>query len=1252
MRAVRRLGKAWLTLIVTGMFLVTSLSPKLATPAYAGVNDPAPTAPVPEDPMGQQPEGDAPEISIDVDVRDGHLTVRVVDIWGPGRSPLIVRAYTSTAVSLDAAENRWLFNPLLNAVDLGVDSFGKRRWAFLEPDGTQSVFKFSHRRTVGFEAWDVFVKDIGVYATMEMHCTMVGGACFWDGTHVVYLPKGVTRRYSQRLIQEIRDANGNATTYTTTTVSGQTVLWKARDPVGREVTFDYTTLSIGGAQVVVVSRVTDPYGRQATYTYTAAGLLDVATNAAGRTTRYAYDAGGRLTGVTNARGYTTTIEWTPLTDHSRVTRVVAPDGAPTTYSYAVGGLSRTTVTDARGHATLFDVNAGPDENFRGNVERVTDPLGNVAQYTYDTRHNVTQITDARSNRTTYTYSSRNKITQVVKAAGTLNLTATATWDDNDNQLSSTNPRGIRTDYTYNAQHNLTSVRKAVGTADEALTQYAYTAWGGVNSITDPRGNVTSYTYTVRRQIQTIAPPAGGTASFSYNTVDDQVTKTDGNGRTWTTAFDVSRLVTSVTDPLNNVVRHAYDANGNRTSTTDAKNQVTSFTYDTRDRPVTITNPLNGQTRYAYDSVGNLIQLINARNFSTSFTYDPANRLTQVRDALNQVTAYAYDAVGNRTQQTDRKGQVQTFAYDQANRLTSATASGQTVSYTYDANGNRLTMVDPTGTTTYQYDNLDRQTRTTYPDGKTVQATYDRADNRTSLTNPGAVTTTATYDAANRLTQLTQGTLVWTFSYDAAGNRTRLIQPNGTTTDYAYLNNNWLQSIVHKAPAGAVLQSFTYTYDANGDRLTQTDSSGTTTFTYDALNRLTQAAYPAGFGSYTWTYDAVGNRTQQTAPSGTTSYTYDANNRLTQAGTTSYTYDANGNLTAISTGRTLVWDVFNRLTSTTASGSTVTYTYNGDGLKTRRVGPNGTTYYYHDGIRPIWETNSAGAMTAQYDRDIFGNLLSRRDSANVRHYFHFDGLGSTTALTNTSGTVSATMLYDAWGNQRAVTGSGHGNYRFTGAERDTTTSLYHMGARFYDPVIGRWLSEDPVQDKPFEPATLNFYAYVENNPLIHVDPTGKVLIIPLLFLAARGALMVWSAAELVTVLASDAALEAKLLSVFFAFVPVKVPRGTLLRAAQLVGRIGDYGELAKFTRGLFHLVEAHHLIPKQVAHLFGLESSRILSVIIWGAEHRQFSGRLVARLAGVTDKAEVIRIITEFYAKEKPEMLRLLAWAYPQWFRFP
>ncbi len=165
-----------------------------------------------------------------------------------------------------------------------------------------------------------------------------------------------------------------------------------------------------------------------------------------------------------------------------------------------------------------------------------------------------------------------------------------------------------------------------------------------------------------------------------------------------------------------------------------------------------------------------------------------------------------------------------------------------------------------------------------------------------------------------------------------------------------------------------------------------------------------------------------------------------------------------------------------------AGGTATYTYNGDGLKVQRVGPDGATRYYYDGIRPIWETDGAGAMTAQLDRDLFGNLLSRREASGTRRYYHTDGLGSTVALTDEAGASAASMLYDAWGNVRVSGGTGLGKYRFTGAELDTASDLYHMGARFYDPSIGRWLSEDPVQGD---------YTYAADNSLVLIDPTGMM-----------------------------------------------------------------------------------------------------------------------------------------------------------------
>ncbi len=1169
MRAFRRFGKLGLTFAITVVFLAVSLLPNLAPPAYAQ-GAPSPPLPVPEDPLAQKTEKAIDEITVDVDVRDGHPTVRVVDIWGPGRTPLLVRSYTNTPSYSSSSSGGWQFNEHMDLAGTATGGVGLR-----EPDGNRARFTYSYTRWSADSShrWDVYTTTIGTASTMEIHFNCVPGLpeggsvrsqsqpplpgrrriirpqpgphptprlrpvprgqsapvrplsapeCTEDGTPMVYMPKGVNRRYAGGLIQEARDANGNVVTFTPTALPQQiwTYVAQVRDPVGRTISYAYEQ---DRQECVVegelgctdwrwhyrVRTATDPYGQIATYTYTG-GLISRVDTPGGQATLYAYGAGGRLEQVTNSRGWTTTIQWSMVDGYPRVTRVTRADGTFTSYAYtlAPGGqrVGRTVVTNARGHATTYDFYSGADENYFGNVDRVTNHLGHVTQFAYDARHNVTNVVDPRGNATVYSYNSRNKITQVVQAAGTLNLVTTYTWDENDNLLQVRVPRGINTNYTYDARHNLTSVRRAVGTADESLTQYTYNTWGGVTSMVDPRNYTTTYTYTARRQLERITPPAGGATTFFYASNDNQYARTDGNGRTWSTGFNSRRLVTDITDPSNNVVRFEYDANGNRTRIIDARNFSTWFAYDSRDRLVTITNALNGSTHYVYDGVSNLTRITNARGHPTNLAYDAANRMTQSTDALGQITTYQYDQAGSRTQMLDRRGITHTYSYDQANRLTQVFASSQTIAYTYDPNGNRVALQDATGATSYTYDNLDRLTRTIYPNGRSVQVTYDRASNRTSMTNPDAQTMTYTYDAANRLIYETlAGTLTWTINYDGAGNRTQLLHPNGTRTAYFYFPNNWLRGTAHYDPAG-VFQgpgSVEYAYDANGNRITQCDLSGCAGLTYDALNRLTSAAYQGGYGTWSWTYDAVGNRIQQTAPAGVTNYGYDANNRLTSAGATTYTYDGNGNLTSSSAGQTFTWDAFNRMTQATGPGGVVTNTYNGDGLKVRRVGPDGTTLYYHDGIRSIYETDTAGNRLNQLDRDIFGNLLSWREASGARWYVAHDGLGSTAALTDSSGAILFSMLYDAWGNPRA--GNHYGKYRFTGAEHDAATGFYHMGARFYDSVTGRWLTEDPLRvgaltlrqglavsvaaDRSFDPSSLNLYAYAAANPVNYIDPTG-------------------------------------------------------------------------------------------------------------------------------------------------------------------
>jgi RHS repeat-associated protein len=102
------------------------------------------------------------------------------------------------------------------------------------------------------------------------------------------------------------------------------------------------------------------------------------------------------------------------------------------------------------------------------------------------------------------------------------------------------------------------------------------------------------------------------------------------------------------------------------------------------------------------------------------------------------------------------------------------------------------------------------------------------------------------------------------------------------------------------------------------------------------------------------------------------------------------------------------------------------------------------------------------------------------------YFHADGLGSITSLSNAAGSIANTYTYDSFGKLTASTGSLVNPYQYTARESDSETDLYYYRARYYDTSTGRFLSEDPIG---FESGN-NFYAYVRNEPLGLIDPSGE------------------------------------------------------------------------------------------------------------------------------------------------------------------
>jgi RHS repeat-associated protein len=314
----------------------------------------------------------------------------------------------------------------------------------------------------------------------------------------------------------------------------------------------------------------------------------------------------------------------------------------------------------------------------------------------------------------------------------------------------------------------------------------------------------------------------------------------------------------------------------------------------------------------------------------------------------------------------------------------------------------------------------------------------------------------------------------------------------------------LTAITHTKTDNSIITKAEYTLDKTGNRTAKTGSTNET-YTYDAIYRLTQATTPKGYETYT--YDANGNRTQGPGPHDTR-YQHEAANQLVKGKQYSYTHDNNGNPITKTTNNTdknwtYTWDPENRLIKAELTNKTdkrtITYKYDPFGRRTEKqttITTNGntkttTTNYIYDNDNITVETTattengSTTNTTTNYTHGITTDEHLAMERDGQYYYYHTDGLGSTTAITDNSSNTVQSYSYTTFGIPRQTTDFKN-IYTFTGREWDKETALHYYRARYYDPVEGRFISRDPIK---FRGGDVNLYAYVANDPVNATDPSG-------------------------------------------------------------------------------------------------------------------------------------------------------------------
>jgi RHS repeat-associated protein len=323
-----------------------------------------------------------------------------------------------------------------------------------------------------------------------------------------------------------------------------------------------------------------------------------------------------------------------------------------------------------------------------------------------------------------------------------------------------------------------------------------------------------------------------------------------------------------------------------------------------------------------------------------------------------------------------------------------------------------------------------------------------------------------------------------------GNLQNFTYPNGVASAYTYDALNRLTQMGSSKSATSI-SNYAYTLGAAGNRLTVAELSGrTVNYGYDSLYRLTSEAVTSDpnnhDGSTSYQYDNVGNR-KQLLVNGTTAnaYTYDADDRLG-----SDQYDADGN-TISSGGTSNTYDFENHM----VQDGYVTLVYDGDGNRVSETVGSVTTNYLMDtqnptGYAQVVDELQSGAVTRTYSYGL--ERISENQTLNstwTLSFYGYDGHGSVRQLTSSTGAVTDTYDYDAFGNLINQTGSTPNNYLFAGEQYDPALSLYYNRARYLNTGTGRFWSMDTYEGDGLSPLSIHKYLYASANPVDRIDPSG-------------------------------------------------------------------------------------------------------------------------------------------------------------------
>lgn len=701
-----------------------------------------------------------------------------------------------------------------------------------------------------------------------------------------------------------------------------------------------TTLAYNGSGNL--ETITDPDGRKITLAYNSEGLVESAEDPMKHVVKYTYE-GGNLTSVTQPGE--TALRWQFKYEAHQLTEMIDGRGGITVNKYN-GSHELTEQTDPMKRVSSFEYlpfQTRTTNHATGAVTAqyltssglsaaVTHGYGTASATTESSKYNAAgepvSVTNGDGYTTTYEYEHGNR-TRMVEPEG---HETKWTYDSTHDVHTSTTPDGETTTIERNSDGDPETVSRPAPGATTQTTKYTYDAHGDETSMENPLKQVWKYEYDGAGDRTVEIDPEGDKRTWGYNEDSQETTMVSPRGHltgakesdyTTTTTRDTRGLREKVVTPLKHETTYTYDGDDNVETEKDPEANTTSYTYDADNERTKVKEPNGTSTETGYDGAGQVTSETDGNKHTTKYERNVLEQVTEIADPLGRKTLKECDAAGNLISVKDAEERTTSYKYNHDNRLTNITYSdGKTpdVEYEYNGDGDRTKMVDGTGTTTYEYDQLDRLTKTKDGHGDTIAYEYNLANAPTKITYPNEKATSREYDKDGRLEKVTDwNSKTTTFKYNADSDLEKTIFPSATGDEDTDLYNEDDQISEIKMTKGSeTLASLVYARNKD-EEVTKATTTGLPgeekpAFSYDENSRLTKGAgitykydeanNPTTIGTHTYSYNAA-DELEKSTVSKTTADTYTYNEvgertktEPTTGAATSYGYDQAGSLTTV------------------------------------------------------------------------------------------------------------------------------------------------------------------------------------------------------------------------------------------------------------------------------------------------------------------------------------------------------------------